>query len=150
MVQHGARAKETSGPLVSNVNRPPTAEEIARDEATAEPRTVAIGSTPEGARNPLWSAEEFNGTWFSYCFPAVCAISKLTNVGDDVVKQESVVIPCFITDSSEVAWIGNSNRFWSTSYVAQTGKRSQEVVTFTSTTFRTHGCQPSFGCKICK
>ena len=121
---------------ISNVRvdplRPPTAEEMARDEATREPRTMAIGSTPEGSRNPLWSAAEFNGTWSCYCFPICCATVKQTNNGDDVVRMDAIIC-CVLAASNEYARIGNTNRFWSTWYDGG-GGRSQEVIHFTSTT----------------
>lgn len=127
--------KDTGG--ISNVKvdplRPPTAEEMARDEATREPRTMAIGSTPEGSRNPLWSAAEFNGTWSCYCFPICCATVKQTNNGDDVVRMDAIIC-CVLAASNEYARIGNTNRFWSTWYTPDGTGRSQEVLRFSSTT----------------
>ena len=122
--------------------RPPTAEEMARDEAAREPRTAAIGSTPEGSRNPLWSAAEFNGTWFCYCFPFCCAAIKQTNNGDDVVRMDAMI--CFVVAASnEYARIGNTNRFWSTFYSPDGGGRSTEVMNFTSKTFFIRECAPA-------
>ena len=124
---------------ISNVKvdpmRPPTAEEMARDEAAREKRTVAIGSTPEGARNPLWSAEELSGNWFFCCFPAAFATIKQTNEGDDLVKMDLTC--CLLLQAqNEYARIGNTNRFWSTFYAPDGASvRSTEVMHFTSKTF---------------
>ena len=125
--------------------RPPTAEEMARDEAAREPRTVAIGSTPDGAQNPLWSAEELNGTWFFCCCPAAFATIKQTNEGDDMVKSE--VMCCLVMQAHNgYARIGNTNRFWSTFYAPE-GGRSSEVMNFTSKTFFRREGAPAFGWK---
>lgn len=126
--------------------RPPTAEEMARDAATREPRTLAIGSTPEGARNPLWSAEEFNGTWFFCCLPAAFATIKQTNEGDDVVKMDFMC--CLVLKAqNEYARIGNSNRFLSTFYLPDSEERSDEVMNFTSPTFVRREKAPAFAWK---
>ena len=139
---------EAGGPgAVSNFKadsmRPPTAEEMARDEAAREKRTVAIGSTPEGARNPLWSAEELSGNWFFCCFPAIFATIKQTNEGDDLVKMDLTC--CLLLQAqNEYARIGNTNRFWSTFYAPDGGSvRSTEVMHFTSKTFLRRECAPA-------
>merc|ERR1740138_1396849 len=111
--------------------RPPTAEEMARDDAAREPRTVAIGSTPQGARNPLWSAAEFIGSWTFCCFPFAFATMKLTNWGDDVVKMDltcCLVLPA----QQEYARTGNTNRFESTFYAPDGGGKVDEAMIFTS------------------
>ena len=45
-------------------------------------RTVAIGSIPDGAQNPLWSAKELAGTWI-FCkwigACPCCAVMQLTS-----------------------------------------------------------------------
>jgi hypothetical protein len=126
--------------------RPPTAEEMARDEAAREPRTVAIGSTPDGAQNPLWSAEELNGTWFFCCLPAAFATIKQTNEGDDKVKME--LMCCLVMKAHNgYARIGNTNRFWSTFYAPEGGPRSSEVMNFTSKTFYRREGAPAFAWK---
>ena len=125
--------------------RPPTAEEMARDEAAREKRTVAIGLTPEGARNALWSAEELSGNWFFCCFPAAFATIKQTNEGTDLVKMD-LTCCLFLQAQNEYARIGNTNRFWSTFYVPG-GGRSPEVMNFTSKTFFIRECAPAFACK---
>ena len=136
------------GPI-SNVGvegmRPPTSEEMAREKATREPRTVAVGSTPEGGRTPLFSAAEFNGTWSFCCIPAAYGTATLTNDGDDVTMWDLTC--CFVIKASQAyARIGNSNRFWSTFYKPD-GGRHDEVMEFTSPTkFRREGA-PLFGWK---
>jgi len=127
--------------------RPPTAEEMERDEATRERRTVAIGSTPEGSTKPLWSAEEFNGSWFFCCCPAFFATISSKNEGDDVVKWDLTC--CFVMRArNEYARIGNTNRFWSTFYAPdQDSSRSSEVMHFTSPTFLRRENAPAFAWK---
>ena len=92
-----------------NGERAPTAEELERDGVT-EPRTAAIGTTPEGSASPLWSAEEFSGLWFFCCVPAVCATVKQTAVGDDIVKMEAKLCLVFPV-TVQYTRIGNANRF---------------------------------------
>ena len=151
VMRNGYVQGEGLGPQKTNWNgeRAPTAEEIARDGVT-EPRTAAIGSTPEGAKNPLWSAEEFNGTWFFCCIPLACAKIKQTNIGEDVVKMQ--IACCLILPlTKEYARTGNTNRFESTGYYDDSDtnnaghhrewtEKDPEAFTYTSkTTFTTNG-----------
>ena len=161
VMRNGYVQGEGLGPQKTNWNgeRAPTAEEIARDGVT-EPRTAAIGSTPEGAKNPLWSAEEFNGTWFFCCIPAVCAVIKQTNVGEDIVKMQALL--CLVVPATvQFARVGNSNRFQGMNYaehwqgggdhgptVYAGATRSDEVVEFTSKTFRRNENIPAFAWKV--
>ena len=130
--------------------RPPTATEMARDAELFPPRTAAIGSTPEGEQNPLWSAEEFNGSWF-ICFPIACLKANQTNVGEDRIKVQAMC--CLIYPATdEYLRIGNTNRFGSTGYITDedgSSSRGTDVLNFTSTTSLKHegGGIPGFGWK---
>ena len=123
--------------------RPPTAEEMAREAETREPRTVAIGSIPEGAKDPLWSAAEFNGTWSFCCVPFFYATFESMNEGDDVIKID-VTFCFYLKAQNAYARMGNTNRFWSTFYdkAEDGGGRSNEVVEFTSPTSRKNVSSP--------
>ena len=130
--------------------RPPTAAEMARDAGLFPPRTTAIGSTPEGEQNPLWSAEEFNGKWF-ICWPIACASVNQTNVGEDGIKMQAMCCLCYPA-TTEFARMGNTNRFGATSYTTDddgSSSRSEDVLNFTSTTSLKHegGGIPGVGWK---
>jgi len=77
-------------------------------------RTVAIGSIPDGAQNPLWSAKEVTGTWI-FCKWPCCAVMRLQSGGQTQVEdvfevQACLVGPTFCVDG-EYGRDGNSNRF---------------------------------------
>ena len=149
-----AMATTTIAPTTTATNR--AAEVIANmsaDDRPIAPRTAAIGSTPDGAQNPLWSADQFNGCWIFCCVPLCPAVFKQTNDGEDIVKAKGFMWCLPIVNETYIR-NGNSNRFQGISSLEMDRGGSiqaeEEVVEFLSTTFRKNLNAPAYAMKVCK